>query len=46
MTVDHVIRSLEVWLETYEDNAPEDRDERAIRCIRAAIAELRRYYGS
>ena len=42
--MDHVIRSLNVWLETYEDNEPEDRDEKAIRCIKAAIEELNRYY--
>ena len=42
--MDHVIRSLKIWLETYEDNEPQDQDRKAIACIKAAIAELERYY--
>lgn len=40
--MDHVIRALQTWLEVYEDAGD---DPKAIRCIRRALDELRRYYG-
>lgn len=43
--MDHVIESLREWLRVYEDDAPEDRDEKAIRHIKQAINELNKYYG-
>lgn len=43
--IDHVIESLKEWLRIYEDDAPEDRDEKAIRHIEKAINELNKYYG-
>jgi hypothetical protein len=43
--MDHVIESLREWLRVYEDDAPGDRDEKAIRHIKQAINELNKYYG-
>ena len=43
--MDHVINSLKQWLETYEQDTVEDRDEKAIICIKNAIRELNKYYG-
>lgn len=41
----HVINSLKQWLETYEQDNGEDRDEKAIICIKNALKELGKYYG-
>lgn len=42
--MDHVIDDLKRWLERYESDSEEDRDENAISCIRKAIKELNKYY--
>lgn len=43
--MDHVIESLREWLRVYEEDAPGDRDEKAIKHIKKAIDELNKYYG-
>lgn len=42
--MDHVIDSLRRWIHVFEDNKPEDIDEKAIECIKNAIKELDKYY--
>lgn len=44
--MDHVIESLKEWLRIYEDDATEDRDEKAIKHIKMAIKELQKYHGN
>lgn len=43
--MDHVINDLRRWLERYEEDPEEDRDENAITCIKNALRELNKYYG-
>lgn len=42
--MDHVINALRKWLEIYEEDPENERDQRAIVCIKNAIAELQKYY--
>jgi hypothetical protein len=41
--MDHVINSLEEWLRIYESDSEENRDKEAIKCIKKAIKELKKY---
>ena len=40
--MDHVINSLQQWLDIYKDSEPENK--KAHECIENAIAELQKYY--
>ena len=40
--MDHVINSLQNWLDIYKESEPENK--KAIACIENAIAELQKYY--
>ena len=42
--MDHVIEDLKRWLAIYEEDEGEDRDERAILCIKKSLKELNKYY--
>ena len=42
--MDHVIKSLQNWLDIYLESEPENK--KAIARIEAAIAELQKYYSS
>ena len=42
--MDHIISSLERWLDIYESDSEEAQDKKLIRCIKNALRELRRYY--
>jgi len=40
--MDHVISSLQNWLDVFKESEPEN--ERARKCIENAIVELQKYY--
>lgn len=40
--MDHVINSLQNWLDIYKESEPENK--KAHECIKNAIAELQKYY--
>jgi hypothetical protein len=42
--MDHVIESMREWLRVYELDEKEEQDKEAIKCIKAAIRELKKYY--
>lgn len=41
--MDHVKEDLRRWLEIYEGDPVGERDEKAIMCIKNALAELNKY---
>lgn len=46
MSIQHEIDHLRRTLDMYEDEHGEDRDEKAIICIKNAINEMSKYYKS
>lgn len=40
--MDHVINSIQNWLEIYKESEPENK--KALECIENAIKELQKYY--
>ena len=40
--MDHVINSLQNWLDIYKESEPENK--KAIECIENALEELQKYY--